>query len=68
MGWRDHALRILSKGLLLDSGESPDPQILVRIFDEIEGEPELSERLDGLDESGVRAELVERYEIAFQDG
>jgi hypothetical protein len=42
MAWRDHALRLLARGLLSTSGEPLDPQVL--------------------DESGVRDEIMARYE------
>ena len=62
MGWRDHALRLLARGIVSSSGEALDPQVLIRVFDRIGADPALAARLDELDEAGVRDELVALYE------
>lgn len=62
MAWRDHALRLLARGLLSTSGEPLDPQVLIRVFDAVGADPELTALLDELDESGVRDEIMARYE------
>ncbi|MGI9591878.1 MAG: hypothetical protein ACR2P8_10965 [Myxococcota bacterium] len=62
MGWRDHALRLLARGIVSTSGEPLDPQVLIRVFDRIGADPTLASRLDELDEAGVRDELVDLYE------
>jgi hypothetical protein len=62
MGWRDHALRLLARGLSSRSGESLDTEILIRVIDAMTSDVELSQRLDALDERGVEAEMLARYE------
>lgn len=60
MAWQEHALRLIRQGLLSPAGEPLDHRVLVRIVTEIGENPELAERLDTLDQEGVRAELIAR--------
>ena len=61
MGWREHALRLLSEGRLSDDDEPLDLERMIAVFDRVDRDEALSARLAGLDESGVRGELLALY-------
>lgn len=62
MGWRDHLLRLLARGIRTEDGEALEVGAVVRAIDRILEDAELSDRLDGLDADSVRAEFLALYE------
>jgi hypothetical protein len=40
-----------------------EPKIIIRVIDRIAADPEIAARLDGLDENGVRAEILDLYAL-----
>ena len=61
MAWRDHMLRLLARGMRTADGESLDVEIILRVLDQIDANPDISARLDGLDEQDVHSEILAFY-------
>jgi len=62
MEWRRRLLELLARGARTQSGERFDPELIVRLHDRIEADPELSARLSGLDKHGFHSEFLVLYE------
>ncbi len=62
MGWRDHLLRLLARGMQTRAGLPLVGETILRAIDRINASPELSARLDELDKHTFRAEFLRLYE------
>ena len=62
MGWRDHLLRLLARGMQTRAGLPLVGETILRAIDRINASSELSARLDELDKHAFRAEFLRLYE------
>ena len=62
MGWREHLLRLLARGMETRDGPSLEGETIIRVLDRIDVSPELSARLDELDDHTFRDEFLALYE------
>lgn len=62
MEWRHRLLELLARGTRARSGKRFDPELIVRLHDRIEADPELSARLSGLDKQEFHSEFLMLYE------
>ena len=61
MGWRDHLLRLLARGIRTRDGLPLMGETILRVIDRIDASPGLSDRLDELDERTFRREFLALY-------
>jgi hypothetical protein len=62
MGWRDHMLRLLVRGIRTGDREDLDTEVIIRVLDKILADEEFSDRLDGMDKDSVLSEFLALYE------
>ncbi len=62
MGWRDHLLRLLARGMRTRAGLPLTEETILRVIDRINANPELFARLDKLDKQTFRREFLILYE------
>ena len=62
VGWRDRLLRMLARGVQTRDGRRLDTGRLLVVLDRIDADPEISERLDALEEAELLSELLDLYE------
>ncbi len=61
MGWRDHVLRLLARGVRAEDGSALRAEIVIRVLDRIAGDADLDARLDASEALEVEREFLSLY-------